>query len=102
VREHHAQGIKFVKLWLEDRGGYQIPGEKGPFVLTQASYSAAIKEAHRLGMRTIAHVKTLADTKAMIRAGLDIQTHPIQDYPVDAELIALVKARPEAHLDRWG
>lgn len=94
VRELHAQGITFVKLWLEDRGGYQIPGEKGPFVLTQESYTAAIKEAHRLGMRTIAHVKTLADTKAMIRAGLDIQTHPIQDSPVDAELIALVKARP--------
>jgi imidazolonepropionase-like amidohydrolase len=95
VRELHAQGIKFVKLWLEDRGGYQIPGQKGPFVLTQESYTAAIEEAHRLGMRTIAHVKTLADTKAMIRAGLDIQTHPIQDDPVDAELIALVKARPD-------
>jgi imidazolonepropionase-like amidohydrolase len=94
VRELHAQGITFVKLWLEDRGGYEIPGEKGPFFLTQESYTAAIKEAHRLGMRTIAHVKTLADTKAMIRAGLDIQTHPIQDFPVDAELIALVKARP--------
>lgn len=94
VRELHAQSIKFVKLWLEDRGGYEIPGQKGPFYLTNESYTAAIKEAHRLGMRTIAHVKTLADTKAMIRAGLDIQTHPIQDYPVDAELIALVKARP--------
>jgi imidazolonepropionase-like amidohydrolase len=94
VRELRAQGIRFVKLWLEDRGGYQIPGEKGPFYLTQDSYTAAITEAHRLGMRTIAHVKTLADTKAMIRAGLDIQTHPIQDYPVDAELIALLKARP--------
>lgn len=95
VRELHAQGIKFAKLWLEDRGGYQIPEEKGPFVLTQESYAAAIQEAHRLGMRTIAHVKTLADTKAMIRAGLDIQTHPIQDYPIDAELIALLKARPD-------
>lgn len=94
VRELHAQGIRFAKLWLEDRGGYQIPGEKGPFVLTEESYTAAIKEAHRLGMKTIAHVKTLADTKAMIRAGLDIQTHPIQDKPVDAELIALLKERP--------
>ena len=95
VRELHAQGISFAKLWLEDRGGYQIPGQKGPFYLTQESYSAAITEAHRLGMRTIAHVKTLADTKAMIRAGLDIQTHPIQDVPVDAELIALMKGRPD-------
>ena len=95
VRELHAQGISFAKLWLEDRGGYQIPGQKGPFYLTQESYSAAITEAHRLGMRTIAHVKTLADTKAMIRAGLDIQTHPIQDFPVDAELIALMKGRPD-------
>jgi imidazolonepropionase-like amidohydrolase len=95
VRELHAQKIRFVKLWLEDRGGYQIPGQKGPFVLSPDSYKAAIDEAHRLGMKTIAHVKTLADTKAMIRAGLDIQTHPIQDVPVDAELIALVKERPD-------
>jgi imidazolonepropionase-like amidohydrolase len=94
VRELHAQGIKFAKLWLEDRGGYQIPGEKGPFVLSPESYKAAIEEAHRLGLKTIAHVKTLADTKAMIKAGLDIQTHPIQDVAVDAEMIALVKARP--------
>jgi imidazolonepropionase-like amidohydrolase len=95
IRELHAQGIKFAKLWLEDRGGYQIPGEKGPFVLSQESYKAAIEEAHRLGMRTIGHVKTLADTKAMIRAGLDVQTHPIQDVPVDAEIIALMKGRPD-------
>ena len=94
IRELHAQGIKFAKLWLEDRGGYQIPGEKGPFLLSPASYKAAIEEAHRLGIRTIGHVKTLADTKAMVRAGLDAQTHPIQDVPVDAELIALMKARP--------
>jgi imidazolonepropionase-like amidohydrolase len=94
VRELHAQGVKFVKLWLEERGGYQVPGKNGPFVLTEASYTAAIREAHRLGMKTIAHVKTLADTKAMIKAGLDIQTHPIQDVPVDAEMLALVKARP--------
>ena len=46
-------------------------------------------------MKTIGHVKTLADTKAMIRAGLDVQTHPIQDVPVDAELIAMLKARPD-------
>ncbi len=45
-------------------------------------------------MKTIAHVKTLADTKAMIKAGLDIQTHPIQDVKVDAELLALLKERP--------
>jgi imidazolonepropionase-like amidohydrolase len=94
IRELHAQGIKFAKLWLEDRGGYQVPGEKGPFVLTKDAYTEAIKEAHRLGMKTIAHVKTLNDTKEMIKAGLDIQTHPIQDVPVDAEMIALVKARP--------
>jgi len=94
IRELHATGIKFAKLWLEDRGGYQVPGKKGPFVLTPESYAAGIQEAHRLGMKTIGHVKTLADTKAMIKAGLDIQTHPIQDFPVDAELLALLKERP--------
>ena len=40
-------------------------------MLTPESYRAAIAEAHRLGLKTIGHVKTLAEVKDMVRAGLD-------------------------------
>jgi len=94
VRELAAQKVKFVKLWVEDRNGFKDPKSKEPAVLTPDSYRAAIAEAHRLGLRTIGHVKTLAEVKDMVKAGLDASTHPVGDVPVDDEFLALLKARP--------
>ena len=111
VRELAAQKVPFVKLWLEDRGGYEIadgrrnrdplieahgvPRPGRPFQLTPEIYRAAIDEAKKHGLRTLAHVKTREDLKDMIRAGIDGWSHPIADLPADEELIALLKARPQ-------
>ena len=110
VRELAAQKVSFVKLWLEDRGGYEIPADRSnrqglvdehgvprigrPFQLTPEIYRAAIDESKKLGLRTFAHVKTREDLKDMIRAGIDGWTHPIADLPADDELIGLLKERP--------
>ena len=94
VRELAAQEVSFVKLWVEDRGGLQDPdGETRPF-LTPEIIRAAIDEAHRHDLRVIAHVKTLALTKELVQAGVDVITHQIQDLPVDGELLALLHERP--------
>ena len=94
VRELAAQEVSFVKLWVEDRGGLRDPAdERRPF-LTPEIIRAAIDEAHRADLRVIAHVKTLALTKELLHAGVDVITHPIQDLPVDAELLALLAERP--------
>ena len=69
VRELAAHGVPFVKLWVEDRGGFRVPGAEGPFVLNDEISGAAITEAHRLGLRTMAHVKTVPELKELIRAG---------------------------------
>jgi hypothetical protein len=45
-------------------------------------------------MRTIAHTKTVKDWKGLIQAGVDATTHTVEDAPVDAELLSLIKARP--------
>lgn len=110
VRELAARKVPFVKLWLEDRGGYELPKDSTkrkqiieehgvpevgrPYQLTPAIYRAAIDEAKKHGLRTLAHVKTREDLKDMIRAGIDGWTHPIADLPVDDELIGLLKERP--------
>ena len=110
VRELAAHQVSFIKLWLEDRAGYEVPttgsrrqslvDEHGvppvgkPFQLTPPIYRAAIDEARKVGIRTLAHVKTREDLKDMLRAGIDGWTHPMDDLPVDDELIGLLKERP--------
>ena len=83
-----------MKLWVEDRWGFKDPQSKEPAYFRPDAYTAAIEEAHRLGLRTIAHTKALKDWKGLIRAGVDATTHTVEDVPVDAELLALIKARP--------
>ncbi len=94
VRELAAQNVKLVKLWVEDRWGFVDPRSKEPAYFRVDAYTAAIKEAHRLGLRTMAHAKSLEDWKSLIRAGVDATTHTVEDVPVDAELLALIKERP--------
>jgi imidazolonepropionase-like amidohydrolase len=93
VRELKAQKVTFVKLWVEDRSGFKDPQSKDPAYFRPDAYEAAISEAHRLGLRTIAHTKALADWKSLIRAGVDATTHTVEDAPVDDELLGLIRAR---------
>lgn len=111
VRELASHQVSFIKLWLEDRGGYEVPSARAqrdglveehgvppagrPFQLTPAIYRAAIDEARKAGIRTLAHVKTREDLKDMLRAGIDGWTHPIADLPADDELLTLIKERPQ-------
>ena len=94
VRELAGHDVPFVKVWVEDRDGFQVPGRKGPFMLTPDISKAAVAEAHRHGLRTMAHVKTVAELKDLLRAGVDMWTHPIADPPADEELLALLRERP--------
>ena len=94
VRELAGHDVPFVKLWVEDRDGFQVPGRKGPFVLTPDISKAAVAEAGRHGLRTMAHVKTVPELKDLLRAGVDMWTHPIADAPADDELLALLRERP--------
>jgi imidazolonepropionase-like amidohydrolase len=94
VRELAAQKVNLVKLWVEDRWGFDDPRSEAPAYMPPDIYQAAIHEAHRLGLRTIAHTKTVHDWKGLIRAGVDAITHTVEDHPVDDELLALIRERP--------
>jgi imidazolonepropionase-like amidohydrolase len=57
-------------------------------------YAAVIDEAHKNGLRVIAHIYTLEDAKATLRAGVDAFAHGVRDKELDEEFMTLVKQRP--------
>jgi len=74
----------FVKIWVDDRNRTQKK-------LTPELYGAAIDEAHKYNLRTIAHVYDLEDAKGLVRAGIEGFTHLVRDKEVDDELLQLLR-----------
>ena len=110
IRELATFGVPFAKIWVEDRRGFIVPPQNAsrrdaltrehgipdvgaPARLTPAIAEAAVDEAHKLGLRTIAHVKTVDELKFLLRAGVDAWTHPIADRPTDDELMELISGK---------
>jgi imidazolonepropionase-like amidohydrolase len=87
VRLLAGRKADFVKIWVDDRNG-TLPK------LSPEIYKAVIDEAHAHGMRVIAHVVTMADVKDLLRAGIDGFAHMFRDHDADAEILGLLKARP--------
>jgi len=85
VREQAALGVDIIKIWVDDRlGKYKK--------LAPELYGAAIDEAHKAGLRTIAHEYYLTDAKELLRRGIDAFAHGVRDTDVDDEFISLIKA----------
>ena len=88
IQEMAARGVDVVKIWVDDRRG-RVPK------LTPELYGAAIDEAHKHNLRTLAHIYTLEDAKGLLRAGIDGFAHnPWREQEADDELVELLKDRP--------
>ena len=87
VRELAAKKVDLVKIWVDDRLGAVTK-------LSPELYTAAIDEAHKHKLRTIAHVYTLEDATRLVRAGIDAFAHGVRDRDIDNEYVALVKQHP--------
>ena len=85
VRELAYWKVSLIKTWVDDRGGSV---EK----LAPNLYEAILDEAHENGMRVLAHATDVEDAKALLRAGVDVFGHMIED--VDEELVTLFRERP--------
>lgn len=81
-----AKGITQVKIWVDDRRGTYPK-------MTPEVYNAVIAEAHARGMVVQAHAIQMADQKAVVRAGADVLVHTVQNEPIDAELMALLREK---------
>jgi imidazolonepropionase-like amidohydrolase len=86
VQSMARKKLKQVKIWVDDRRGTYPK-------MTPAVIAAIIDEAHRHHMLVNAHATTLADQKAVVRAGADVLIHLIQREKVDDELFALLKEK---------
>jgi imidazolonepropionase-like amidohydrolase len=86
VRKMAAQKIKALKMWVDDRRGTYPK-------LTPEAYLAIIDEAHKHQMIVHAHATTLADQKAVVKAGADVIVHMVQGEQLDDEYLALLKEK---------
>jgi imidazolonepropionase-like amidohydrolase len=82
-----AQKPDLVKIWVDDFG------DKSTKKMDPALYREVILQAHRNGLKVVAHVYYLEDAKRLARDGVDLFGHSVRDKPVDAELIALMKEK---------
>src|SRR5256712_951684 len=87
VQENAAKKVDIIKIWVDDRLGTVKK-------LSPELYTAAIDEAHKNGLRVIAHIYTLEDAKATLRAGVDALAHGVRDKDIDDEYMTLVKQHP--------
>ena len=86
VGELADQGVAFVKIWVDDRGGTV---EK----LAPPLYRAIIDEAHRRGLQVIAHVYYHEDAEDLVAAGVDGFAHLVRDREMDDALVAAIAER---------
>ncbi len=91
VQELAARKVDFVKIWVDDRDGKYKK-------LSPELYGAVIDEAHKNKLRVTAHIVTLEDAKGLLRAGLDAFAHSVRDRDIDAEIVAMIKQRPNFFL----
>jgi imidazolonepropionase-like amidohydrolase len=86
VADLAAQKVDVVKIRVDDNLGAATK-------MAPEIYQAVIEEAHTRGLRVAVHLFYLEDAKAVLDAGADFIAHSVRDAPVDAELMAALKAR---------
>jgi imidazolonepropionase-like amidohydrolase len=86
VRGFAAKNLKHLKIWVDDRRGTYPK-------MTPEVYNSVIDEAHRHGIKVHAHAITLADQKAVVRAGVDVLVHTVGGEKIDDELIQLLREK---------
>ena len=92
VDEMAAKKVDIIKFWVDDR-------DHTVTKLSPELYRAGIDEAHKKGLRTIAHIYTLEDAKGTLRAGIDNFAHSVRDKDIDDEYLNLIKAKPNFIVD---
>ncbi|PWT97984.1 MAG: hypothetical protein C5B51_30285 [Terriglobia bacterium] len=92
VQEDAQKKVDIIKIWVDDR-------DHTVTKLSPELYRAAIDEAHKHGLRVIAHIFTLEDAKGVLRAGIDAFAHSVRDRDIDDEFLKMMKAKPKMIVD---
>jgi imidazolonepropionase-like amidohydrolase len=86
VRQELQKKPDVLKIWVDDQNAELLK-------LPPDLYGAIIDEAHNNNIRVFVHMKTLSDTKELIRRGVDVLAHSVRDKEVDEEFLQLAKSR---------
>lgn len=81
VDEQVAKGVDFIKLWVDDEFG-DLPSRM-PADISKA----IIDQAHKHGLRAIAHIFYLENARTLASQGVDGFAHSVRDAPVDQALL---------------
>src|SRR4029077_17114646 len=87
VDEDAAHQVDIIKIWVDTRDSKYK--KLGPDL-----YGPIIDEAHKRGLRVIAHLFDLEDAKGLVRAGVDAFAHGVRDRDIDDDVAAMFKAPP--------
>ncbi len=87
VRTLRDKRVEMIKIWVDDR-------QKTVPKLQVNVYEAIINEAHKNGMRVVAHIFNLEDGKQLLRSGVDGFAHGVRDRDVDEEYLTILKQHP--------
>jgi imidazolonepropionase-like amidohydrolase len=88
VHALHDKKVEMIKIWVDDRLG-TVPKLKVPV------YEAIINEAHKNGMRVVAHIFDLSDAKQLLKSGVDGFAHGVRNTDVDDEYMTILKQHPK-------
>lgn len=86
IRRMASQGLRHVKMWVDDRGGTYPK-------LSPDVVNAIVREAHAHNMIVHAHATQLADQKLVVNAGTDVLVHMVQNVALDDEQVALLREK---------
>ncbi len=84
VARELARHPDYIKVWFIHEAGTDLPAQ-------EAIVRAVGDAAHRAGVPLAVHATELETAKAALRAGADYLVHSVEDFPVDAEFLALMK-----------
>ena len=74
----------YIKVWFIQEPGMDLAAH-------EAIVHAVADAAHQAGVPLAVHATELETAKAALRAGADYLVHSVEDVPVDAEFLALMK-----------
>jgi imidazolonepropionase-like amidohydrolase len=86
VQTMAGRKLQSVKIWVDDRRGTYPK-------MTPEVYQAIIDEAHKRRMMVHAHATTLADQKAVVRAGADVLVHTVANEKLDEEFLSILREK---------
>jgi len=88
-----ASRFLFIPGYAPPNGGPDEVLREATNALHAINEVSTVDEAHKHGMLVHAHATTLADQKAIVRAGADVLVHLVQGEKLDDEYLALLKEK---------